>query len=556
MSKNSIIATEPDSASAVGIELDTIADYTTDGANLLSVKNAGSEVFAVNKDGVVSGAGYLTTVSPSDGGQGIRDAIVAADLAGGGIVQLLNGTYVFTDGFTLSNIRGVTLRGMGGSTILQSNITSAPSASALLDFQATFIAPKNINNTTAGNTSVFLTTPGDAVSYKTGMTLVITGNDPSGIKSQELNTLIADGNPSSGELLLNRGLSKTLTSVTITAYVPNYLKLENFQVQEIGTLATNVGIRLLAADRAVVKNIQFMGLSKEGLRMDGGTRWLLENVVHDYGNLNTSTTTNPFVIGGNSCVIRQCRFTGANDFLIQSIVNCSGVHNFIFEQNIIQGKALRLLYFQNVSGDYSRSIVVKNNHLRGEGGSSGIEFAGGSDNLIINNTIQLLDTSAMGISCSSSAGVGFTESVIMGNIIRGGNGGIRVQNTGTEGISIINNHIRNTSVIGIQVNDLAKNVSIVGNRIDFGGTRGIDIVNASLQVAIVGNVVSNCTTTGGIALRDCDVCSVYGNLVRDTTVDGITVGVTSDNNLIIANKSDGIDEVGGTGNLYGLNMDV
>ena len=107
-----------DGATAVGHELDTTFPLAADGSKLLGIKNNGVEKFSIDKDGNISN-GLFRVVQPGEGDAGIIAALVAVHLAGGGVVQLLAGTYVIDAGINTGHyLNNVALQGVGDATVL------------------------------------------------------------------------------------------------------------------------------------------------------------------------------------------------------------------------------------------------------------------------------------------------------------------------------------------------------------------------------------------------------------------------------------------------------
>ena len=100
------ISGNPDAAGVKGHQVDTTETYTSSGAKPLVIKSGGSEVISIDKGGYLSNDHYKT-VLPEEGGAGIYAALAALDTNGGGVLQLLEGTYDMGAGMTTSNYSNI-----------------------------------------------------------------------------------------------------------------------------------------------------------------------------------------------------------------------------------------------------------------------------------------------------------------------------------------------------------------------------------------------------------------------------------------------------------------
>jgi hypothetical protein len=258
MASRKAISGEADGVSAVAHEFDTIASMTTAGAKLLSIKNAGAEIFSIDKDGLTQGS-FVAIVKPSAGGAGIEAALNAAVAAGGGIVQLLAGTYTLTSSFAIANPNGIILQGVGASSIME--IDGAIDGIA---FNGTNVsqASEALDPISRGDTSIFTTTVGDAGSYQVGDTIRIGGtNNDSGALDAEVHHVAVAGNAGTGEIVLEKEVTKDYTANVALGFAwrdGNGVGVRDMQV--IGINGANQALAFNNMNNILVERVLFSGM--------------------------------------------------------------------------------------------------------------------------------------------------------------------------------------------------------------------------------------------------------------------------------------------------------
>ena len=536
-----------DGSTAIAHELDTVNSLVTGGAKLWSIKNAGVEKFSLNKDGSdFNISSFKTwTVRPDEGRAGIMTALNAAKTAGGGIVQLLAGTYVIDNpGISIYDLNYVTLQGVGDDTILQHN--NDISGFTTLLFQATTVSYAG-NATTNGQTSVYTTAPADAGNFLTGDRIVIRGDvrsdDGSGFLDLETNIVAANGNVGTGEIQLLNPLQYTMTSITFKrSRTAQYSWVKNLKFTFTGSNG------LAAASINGYYKSGFENITVEGGKQTGG-----------YGVFGLGAS-----IGagypGFYCEINNCRIRGAES---------SGIA--LFHQKFSSVKNCILDNIGNPGGSfYTAAIVIerecgdcliKNNTITNVIHGWGIGVGGTVRRRIsaIGNRIMYADNAGLGLdnfeeisgNYIEDVGLGgvtssFTGAIMAGygalpckgiiknNIIKKCRYGIDVY-PGSH-ISIFNNIVREFTEYGIL---MGAHSTCVGNII-IGSGIGIGITHYATGANLdghqsSGNIVKNCTTGFYLSF------STYGDLgsnLGSTLTYGINF-FNCNNNIIVGNHLQG-----------------
>lgn len=526
--------------------LDTDVGQALDGAKLLSLKNAGVEKLAVDKDGNVLSAGGNSTwvVKPLEGGAGIQAAILAADAAGGGIVQLMEGTYAVAARIIGMGLNNVTLRGIGRATVLDiGDLSGYPAIS--LGGNTTLTTAVLTGPLAKGDASVFLDSPTLYTNILEGDRLWIRGADPDSEFDGFATVAAADALPT-GEVPLLSPVPRAITSPTVSVFRNgNGLRVQDLRfVSPVGT--HNIAIALAYTSGAVVENVVFDRLA--------------------------STDSDCLIVDGFNGRVSHCEFLG----LTSRAVNLSGVYRATIDHNTVDnggtqgvavyGDAVETEITDNkisVSGvcvlldSTYRHICIANNVL--QNGSYGVDLGGsGLEVSAIGNTFQSCEIGFANGSYQSGkrhvvSGNTFTDCLypvsftngfhcrISDNLcenLRAGGNAIMVQ----QGVSpagyhtITGNVIRECPVVAIYVEDNAH--TVVSNNVIVGaGLIGISLygtgvgTGSSVGYAVVGNVVKS----SGLAIE-------VNNAVSDSLVMGnncvgetITMG-SGDGNDFIGNK--------------------
>lgn len=168
-----------------------------------------------------AGGNSTWTVFPSGGDDtsAIQAAVTAAATAGGGVVQLFEGTYTITDAITWPvTANNVLLRGVGMGTIVNAEIPledppTNPWAFDLLG-EIVLIA---MNNTTIGDATITATTAAQAGSFQAGDVVRIEGTDPDSVKFFQEGVVVS-ADSGTGVITLQSPVSETLTSVSLRRY--------------------------------------------------------------------------------------------------------------------------------------------------------------------------------------------------------------------------------------------------------------------------------------------------------------------------------------------------
>lgn len=553
MSKLRQVSNITDGPTAVGHEIDNLIPFTATGARPLSVKKANIETLAVSKEGVLLNSGFMTVVTPEEGWAGVRTALVAARDSGGGIVQLLEGTYTIDDFINLGDLTdgsvNVELRGMGEKTVID-HTAAVTSFGVLLLVSGNTVSSKFIDNPSVGDTTFVFSTITDAGLYKAGDSLLMFGTAPDGNQTGYLFTAASDGNPGTGELVVTTPLSEDITSATIAA-----------------VRGKNVTIR----DMKFIDN----GAHNNGcIAISGVNNVLLENLIFEN---YSDTGPNVSVQTSSNVIVRGCRFinmSGAfqNSFVYNSIIENNLLHNS--GQNIDSNTGV--LHFRSGCMD----TVIRNNSIYSSD-VDGITIGAVSisrrmsitDNYIQNCTlfsihvlIACYDTIINNniIEESPNAGIELTDSrniTVIGNMIRDCGQGVRTQ--GGRDITISGNsffRINVNSAISIQVSGTGEHITVSNNVFrDCGSGNAAAILCQSPNCSISGNSIDGESNGDhGILLGSmANNCTLMGNTGRNLTQDGIDLGGASDC-LVVGNnfEEDGIIVGAGTGNVFGLNKGI
>lgn len=526
---------ESDGPTAIAYELDTQNALSTAGAKLLSLKNDGVEVFSIDKDGVTSG-GLVFVAKPADGGAGIKAAILEAIAAGGGTVQLLAGTYAITSQLLVNyidNLNNVTIQGMGESTILDLQTTGV---SYPIQLEGRSVTTNDaLNNFTAGDTSVFTTTPGDANGILEGDTVQILFDNPDGEREIFLSTTIANGDGGTGEVQLDDPLPKDGTSaqflrvtrdgvgvsiknlkITQNASATGihaalyllYLRrlhIEHVVVEDIAHDSTEngIGIYSIHCYEMKIRNCKFLRCKESGVTLSNAYDGIINGCFVSKCATGSEFHRNGIRIRDNStkCSIQNCRVYNTNGKGIYlhphsgrtcskiNIVNnhvgysdtdgiyASGCYDINIKGNQIDGTGAVGIY----TGSSDR-VVVSENILRNLGGSGIYNQTSGDSCVFSNNVVE--KATAYGIIMSSGG-----NSCISSNIVKDAAYGIQI--SATNRASVTGNTLQTLSTVGIRVSTVIA-ASIVGNTIE-GATLGINVENTADDCIISSN---NCKGQG------------------------------------------------------------
>lgn len=483
-----------------------IVDLSTDVTGTLPIAHGGTNSSTVlgngklisSQSGALKEQAGIYLVQPSEGGSGIQSALNTASAAGGGIVQLVAGTYAVSSNISPpSDCSNVIIQGVGRSTILSSTITGN---GYIFDFNqtpASAINGKAISNTTAKDTSVTLTTHSQAASFTAGMVVEIAGTDVDGLAWRELNEVLATGNGTTGVVTLKSVVQRTLTSVTLTGFVYGF-----------GNAIKNLSA-VFASGAA-----HFARFSKQ---VDG----TLENLYLNGATGSANYALDLHMIRG---VVRNCHIT-----------------NFNIRED--DGGLVDNCYAIKLAGN---EVIFQSNHISSSGNSACTNRAGVEVLNIFSS--KLIDND---ISGNTGQGIRLYNSSTQANILIANNSccgntgsGIQVTDATTNAdISIINNHCLDNgtadTACGIVVTALRPKV--INNRADRNRGEGIELDTCS-GFLVAGNQAKKNVDGIGIWIRSSTTGAVTGNTVNlNTGLAGIYVTGSSDvtisGNCFDANKT-------------------
>jgi len=293
----------PDGALAEAVSVDTNTTYSDDDSKILVIKNNGSEVAHFKKDGSLSNAAVVT-VLPGEGGAGIQAAINTVHATGGGIVQLLEGTYNVTSNIIPTlGASNIDIRGMGDSTVLKVFGASV----SCFNFQPLNGGNWPLNNPTAADTSIYTTTASHAGSTLEGEWVILFGTDSSGNPVREWNFAAADGNPATGEIQLVNPVVTTMTSVTLYSGTGNINNSFSNMKILADTATYPSAITNVNPIRHRYENINFVGNFEHGLRLvSPGFSNVISRCLMNDVDKNPIQLVSQFQVIIEKCWIRDC----------------------------------------------------------------------------------------------------------------------------------------------------------------------------------------------------------------------------------------------------------
>jgi len=293
----------PDGVGAEGVVVDTNETYADDGSKILVINNNGNEVAHIKKDGSYSNSSIIP-VLPSEGGAGITAAINALHTLGGGIVQLLEGTYNVTSNITPTlGASNIDIRGMGDSTILKVFGTNV----SCFNFSASNGGNWPLNNPTAGDTSIYTTTASHAGSTLEGEWIILFGTDSSGNPVREWNFAAADGNGTTGVIHLVNPVVTTMTSVTLYSGTGNINNSFRDMRIEADSATYSSAITNVNPIRHRYENLNLVGKFEHGLRLTGpGFSNTISRCLMNDIDKNPIQLSNQFQVVVEKCWLRDC----------------------------------------------------------------------------------------------------------------------------------------------------------------------------------------------------------------------------------------------------------
>jgi hypothetical protein len=525
---------EINGASAVGHILDTYNSLTTAGAQLVSVKNAGVEKFSVDKDGRLAGTSLpVLVVKPSEGSAGITTAMNVAANLGGGVIQLLAGTYIVNSVIYptfLAPARGpsnIILQGVGASTILEHN---GILTGAMIAFQGGYIFTRSINNITKNDTSITYPTPADAANILQGDYISLFGLDPDTSADAEYNIAAADGDADTGIVSLVYPIQKTLTTVTASGTRGGTnITIRDLRMTSSGPLTNSYAIDLTSTHQTTIERVQFDNFHSDsiaGIILLSGAG--INNIVREckFSNIISGGINLAYQIGSQ---VLDCDFIGIAQNLGSSKASILlGTSNFDIEisRNVIHRSGCYGILTGAGTGSTTRRVLINENLIKNT-----VSVAIGdiqSETNVEDNIIEDTGTAP------AITYIGDKNIIIKGNTIKNSATGIDGSNAAGSEIIISGNNIITTSSVGLRCK--SANSLITNNIIKDSVNYGIWVQGGGCIV--IGNRIIGVTGTGtGIQVDTTDQ-----NIISENMVTGATLGIDNsvDDSIITSNHCFGI----------------
>jgi len=500
-----------DGATAIGHEFDTKTSLVTAGAKILSVKNAGTEKFSVDKDGN-SSQQFERTVRPDEGAAGINSAISALNALGGGKVKLLAGTYninVSVGAFTITNFNNIEIEGVGEGTILDINSGAGLTGGTAMAVGGTApILSTPINDITVGDTSIFTTTVATAGNVLAGDFIRLSGYDVDGVYDEEWHEASANGNAGTGEIPLHGKILRTMNDGS-------------------GTLVASASRN---GRNNSVKNVRFThssGVAVGFLTSDNSFRNLFENITCDtFIAADSALSMTGIYNTMRGCKIRNVLTTGTAITMQSDLFG-------LCENNMIDTVA-NTTFSLGING--SVDFICRGNKIYNSAGSGICNIYGSG---AVNRRCSIYDnlvskTGVYGI--AMGGGVAFTAEInIHNNSIDGCLSGAGIEIPGGRRYSIIGNHVYNCSQ-GIRTQG-GKDSVIMGNTLQkISPNDGISLqLSASVGLVIKGNMIKNVPSSNAISVSEVSKCVIEGNMIDTANVGISCSGVSCTDNVINGN---------------------
>lgn len=481
----------------------------------------------------VAGPNSVTVLEPSVGGSGIQTALTNAANAGGGVVQLMAGTYEVTSKITVpAGANNVFLVGVGAPTILSAT-------AAVNDYVISFDSQgveKNCQNTTRGNTSITTTTASDAGYFVAGDYVIIKGDDAESVDDLEFNVVLTSGNTGTGVVALLFPIGKTLTSVTMISFpdgrnnaitdlsitlaaAPAIFSSAVDLEQQVGFIVNNVFVSGFSLSpnygqpvievgnciNAKLTNIRFDGCQNDAIRLDYSANCIVQNSLITRANISATTSQGAINFDAAcDCLVDSCTITDSQGHGI--VTRVRGRRNQISN-----------CWIQNAQLD-------------------GVKLIGARDTMVTDNTIS--DCWKDSFSCGVYITANSARSIVDGNTISRCRYGIYAD--GGSNHKITNNSVGNSTSYHITLAPDTK--TLVANNNLYGGVGGdaAILISGCDTNSVVGNNITDITGKGVSLTSGAEYNLISGNNFVSTSGDAITLASGSANNLVVGNMAYGL----------------
>lgn len=548
---------------------------------------------------------FVTVVNPTGttaDATNVAAAINAADAAGGGIVQLVEGTYNLDTGLFLTDINNVTVQGDGHGTICEAtglhfNFTANTSSGTL-----------TLNSYSAGDTSIFTTTAGDAAAIADGDSLfiVITDSD-TGLTDYEYNVADAAGNGGTGEISLkyatkynasasgtvnaaNASRNNAIKDLTITrtggsqraifTLRQDFFKVSNVIVQDGGATGGSPGMEFSSSSNTSVEHCRIQNWTGAS-SLDFNSN--INGRVEDCDILSSSGTSVSLRFSTANIFVNDCRIHnqsgGAGAFHVDSpAIKLVATNNDIRDINttcfniegdncVMNGNTVQNVIDAFVITANEQRQQIQNNRIVGARFGAIIN-AGNVEYEISNNIFK--NMSDIAILADGSRAIiqgnifeGLAEGCISGSLISSviannsitnacettGNPVIALP-SGTLDVIIDGNTIDTTTVFAncIQLTSCSR-VKVLNNSLKDVNGAGVQLATGNADILVSGNTIENMSFDGVFITEGTNRTTISNNQIINGSTFGIRSqsstpgndGIIINNNLIDGNTSDGME---------------
>lgn len=475
-----------------------------------------------------TGGNSIWTVLPSAGGSGIDTAAGLAAAAGGGIVQLFEGTYSVTSEISvLTNYENVTIQGVGPGTVLEADATTPFDNDAVFFFDA-FGGQLNVNNYSAGASSITFTTASQAGNVAAGDLLNVHGTDANSELDTEVLEALENGNPGTGVVNLKRVTRKTLTSVVVE--VLNNARncvIKDLKIKLVGGSAVTYAIDFSHSAYCRFENLiieDFANTGSIAIHVQGSVSPTVENCQ--------ITNTALYCINFNYCTgaraIRNYMNKVAQDatagsggiFLNQQATDCDLLYNEVYNS---LDNGIHLASSSNVN---CRRINIIGNKIS-RVAAIGLEMVRGIDCKIMYNDFDR----CLGTYCVSEH-TAPRRNIFKGNSFQ--NSARCTNHNGSLNPVVVGNTGRTMSANGINFQGSATDIVCVGNNLRSCGDRSI-YLSAIVRGVCSSNYVQD---SAGTAIKCEDASTglvISSNSTNGSSTAGLSVSDDTTSTLVIGN---------------------